>query len=107
MVPEALAAHERIWREHEPLARVSNQAMRAWMRLSWARDAPATDGVRADRQAAYEEGLAFLERTRPLYEKMTSFDQEVWLEIEKLVADYGSSTDVKPIAKSTKAPEDG
>ena len=98
MIPEALAAHERVWREHEALPRVANPAMRAWMQLLWARHAPAKEGARSDRQAAYEEGLAFLERTRPLYEKMSSSDQEIWLEIEQLATGYGSSTDVKRIA---------
>ena len=106
LVPEALAAHERVWREYETVSRVSNQAMRSWMLLSWARQTPAKDGARSDRQAAYEEGTAFLERTRPLYDKMASFDQETWLEIEKLVAEYGSSTDVKRIAKTTPPPEE-
>lgn len=105
MVAEALAAHERVWREHEAVPSVSNPAMRAWMLLSWARQAPATDGARSDRQAAYEEGSAFLERTRPLYEKMASFDQETWLEIEKLVGEYGGSTDVKRLAKTAPAPK--
>ena len=106
MVAEALAAHERVWREHETVSRVSNQAMRSWMLLSWARQAPAKDGARSDRQAAYEEGSAFLERTRPLYDKMASFDQETWLEIEKLVNEYGSSTDVKKMAKASPPPEE-
>lgn len=105
MVAEALATHERVWREHEAVCRVSNQAMRSWMLLSWARQNPAKDGARSDRQAAYEEGTAFLERTRPIYDKMASFDQETWLEIEKLVAGYGGSTDVKPIAKTTPPQE--
>lgn len=99
MTSEALAAHERVWREHQELPRVSNPAMRAWMQLSWARGNPAAgEGGRSDRQAAYEEGRAFLERTRPLYEAMEPFDQEIWLEIEKLVKEYGKSTDVRRIA---------
>ncbi|QJE96729.1 tetratricopeptide repeat protein [Luteolibacter luteus] len=106
MVSEALSAHERVWRDHEAVSRVSNQAMRSWMLLSWARQTPAKDGTRSDRQAAYEEGAAFLDRTRPFYNKMVSFDQETWLEIEKLVAEYGGSTDVKKVVKASPPPEE-
>lgn len=106
MTGEAITAHERVWRDHEAVCRVSNQAMRSWMLLTWARQTPAKDGTRSDRQAAYEEGSAFLERTRPLYDRMSSFDQGTWLEIEKLVAEYGGSTDVKKVVKASPPPEE-
>jgi len=101
MMDEALAAHSRVWSGSAELTRVSAPAMKAWMQISWARNAPVNVGgrTRSDRQSAYDEGLAYLERTRPLFDKMASIDQETWLEIEKLVADYAATTDVKPVAK--------
>ena len=101
MAEEALAAHARVWGECGEVTRVSVPAMRAWIQISWTRQLPASgaERPRSDRQAAYEEGLAFLERTRPLFDKMASVDQEAWLEIEKLTGEFAATTDVKPIAK--------
>ena len=109
MINEALATHARVWGESGETIRVSAPAMKAWIQLSWARQAPAnaSDRSRSDRQAAYEEGLGFIEKTRPLFDKMASIDQETWLEIEKLVAEYGASTDVKPVAKTANPKEPG
>ncbi|WP_035609634.1 tetratricopeptide repeat protein [Haloferula sp. BvORR071] len=101
MVNEALAAHAKVWTDFGAFPRVSVPAMRAWMQLSWTRQSPANgaERPRSDRQAAYEEGLAFLERTRPLFDKMASVDQEAWLEIEKITTEFAATTDVKPVAR--------
>jgi tetratricopeptide (TPR) repeat protein len=101
MIDDALAAYAKVWAESAEATRVSVSAMLFWMQLSWTRNAPANepDRPRSDRQAAYEEGLSFLEKTKPLFDKMASVDQEAWLEIEKLVAEFAATTDVKPVAK--------
>ncbi len=101
MADEAIAAHAKVWADFGTLPRIAVPAMRAWMQLSWTRQKPANgaDNPRGDRQAAYEEGLAFLERTRPLFDKMAAGDQETWLEIEKLTKDFAATTDVKPLPK--------
>jgi tetratricopeptide (TPR) repeat protein len=101
MVDEALAAYAKVWSESAEATRVSVSAMRFWMQICWTRNAPANapDHPRSDRQSAYEEGIAFLEKTKPLFDKMASIDQEAWLEIEKLVAEFAATTDVKPVAK--------
>lgn len=101
MIDDALAAYAKVWSESAEATRVSVSAMRFWMQISWTRNGPANgpDRPRSDRQAAYDEGLAFLEKTKPLFDKMASIDQEAWLEIEKLVAEFAATTDVKPVAK--------
>ena len=101
MVDEALAAYAKVWSEFPEATRVSVSAMRFWMQICWTRNGPANGSVRprSDRQSAYEEGIAFLEKTKPLFDKMASSDQEAWLEIEKLVAEFAATTDVKPVAK--------
>lgn len=101
MVDDALATYARVWSESPQACQVSVSAMRFWMQMSWTRNAPANgpERPRSDRQAAYDEGLAFLEKTKPRFDKMASIDQEVWLEIEKLVAEFAATTDVKPVAK--------
>ena len=101
MVDEALASYAKVWADSSEATRVSVSAMRFWMQASWTRNAPANgnERPRGDRQAAYEEGLAFLEKTKPLFDRMASIDQEAWLEIEKLVAGFAATTDVKPVPK--------
>lgn len=106
MANEAIAAHAKVWADFGELPRVAVPAMRAWMQLSWTRQAPANGAgnSRSDRQAAYEEGMAFLERTRSLFGKMAPVDQETWLEIEKLTKDFAATTDVKPLPKPAPSP---
>ena len=100
MVEEALAAYAKVWSESAEATHVSASAMRSWMQVAWTRNSPLNgERPRSDRQAAYEEGLAFLEKTRPLFDKMASIDQQAWLEIEKLTAEFATTTDVKPLAK--------
>jgi tetratricopeptide (TPR) repeat protein len=109
MIDEALAAYAKVWSEAAEATRVSVTAMRIWMQMSWTRNAPSNgpEQPRSDRQAAYDEGLAFLEKTKPLFDQMASIDQESWLEIEKLVTEFAATTDVKPVAKQgERAPEE-
>jgi tetratricopeptide (TPR) repeat protein len=105
MIDEALASYAQVWSDSLEATRVSVSAMRFWMQISWTRNSPAngSERPRSDRQAAYDEAVAFLERTKPLYDKMASIDQEAWLEIEKLVAEFAATTDVKPVPKQAEA----
>lgn len=105
-VDDAIAIYAKVWTDFAEVTRVSVPAMRAWMQLSWTRQAPANgaSNPRGDRQTAYEEGMAFLDRTRPLFEKMAAADQEVWLEIEKLTKEFAATTDVKPLPRPAPSP---
>lgn len=100
MMDDALASYVRIWSDCTGLIRISAPAMTEWMKLSWQRNSPGgAEGGKADRQGAYEASWTYIDQTRRFLDKMNDSEKKQWQEIEKLVAEYESSPDVKPMAK--------
>lgn len=99
MVNDALAMYAKVWSAHMGLVTVSAPAMEAWMKLSWQRDLKAAaEGGKADRQGAYEGGWAYVDLTKRFFDKMSPEEQDMWKEIEALVAKYEAFPGIKSMA---------
>ncbi len=99
MRDEALAAYARVWGAYPGLISISAPATKAWMELSYQRNNPATDKASSDRQAAYEVGWDYINKTRRFFEnpghKIPPEEVEMWKQVEALVDEYVASPDVK------------
>jgi tetratricopeptide (TPR) repeat protein len=98
MVNDALAMYAKVWSAHMGYIEVSAPAMKRWMELSWDRNLSAGKEGKDDRQGAYEGGWNYLDLTRRFFDKMTEKEQEMWREIEKLVATYENTPGIKSMA---------
>ncbi|MES2660294.1 MAG: tetratricopeptide repeat protein [Verrucomicrobiota bacterium] len=78
---------------------ISAPATIRWMQLLWSRNHEGVDP--SDRQAAYEGGMKYLERTRALTAALKEEDLGPWREIEQAVKTFATSPGIKPVAANS------
>ena len=92
---EAVDEYARLWKAHTEDVSISAPALVSWMQLLWTRNHEG--GELPDRQAAYEEGLKYLDRTRGLVAALKDKDLGPWHEIQQAVKTFATSPGIKPL----------
>ena len=105
MNDDAIAMHVKVWSAHLGLIRISAPAVEAWMKLSYQRNKPASEGVQGDRQGAYAGGYRFLDLTGRFKDKMTPEEVIMWDKVQKLTDQYEADPNVKSMEKLKKEEE--
>ncbi|MEM1084246.1 MAG: tetratricopeptide repeat protein [Verrucomicrobiota bacterium] len=91
----AIATYVNVTNSYKGAIRISAPATKRAMELWWERDLSQTDERPSDRQGAYNWGRAYIDSTRPILDKVTSEELELWKEVEALVEEYVADPNVK------------
>jgi len=107
MTNDAISMYSKVWIPEMGNIGVSAPAIVRYMELLWDRNnASAKEGAPADRQGAYQAGAKYIDLTRPLIEKMSAEDLQLWKEVDVLVRTYETKPGIKTMAEIKREQED-